>query len=110
MDNPLETSAKTQARITTKAKEMWVADGKPGCGPEAYTEAASELIGMESNPDAGQIPVESPVPLDENGQPVEQAWVEENLGNSGGSQDELDDRREVPFADRKEEAEALRNQ
>ncbi|BAK82908.1 hypothetical protein GLX_04960 [Komagataeibacter medellinensis NBRC 3288] len=110
MDNPLETTPQTQARIAAKAKEMWEADGRPGCGPQAYTEAASELIGMESNPDAGQVPVDSPVPLDANGQPVEQAWLEENLGNPGGSEDELDDRREVPFATRQEEEDALKNQ
>lgn len=65
---------------------------------------------MESNPDAGQIPVDSPVPLDANGEPIEQAWLEENLGNSGGSMDELDDRQEVPFATREEEAKALKDQ
>ena len=110
MDNPLKTTPQTQARIAAKAKEMWEANGKPGCGPDAYKEAASELIGMESNPDAGQIPVDSPVPLDENGQPIEEAFVEENLGNPGGSMNELDDRQEVPFATRQEEEDALKNQ
>ncbi|MBV1835011.1 MULTISPECIES: hypothetical protein [Novacetimonas] len=110
MDNPLQDTPQKEARILAKAKELWTADGKPGCGPEAYKEAASELIGMESNPDAGQIPVESPVPLDANGQPIEQAWLEENLGNEGGSMNELDDKQEVPFATRKEEAEALKDQ
>lgn len=110
MENPLETSAKTEARIAAKAKEMWAADGKPACGPDAYKESASELIGMELNPDAGQIPVDSPVPLDPNGQPVEQAWLEENLGNSGGSMNELDDKQEIPFATREEEEKALKEQ
>ncbi|MBV1829184.1 DUF2934 domain-containing protein [Komagataeibacter sp. AV436] len=110
MQNPLATTPETEARITAKAQELWEADGKPGCGAAAYREAASELIGMESNPDAGQIPVDSPVPLDANGQPIEEAWLEENLGNSGGSMDELDDRQEVPFATRAEEAKALKDQ
>ncbi|GAN95618.1 hypothetical protein Geu3261_0031_023 [Komagataeibacter europaeus NBRC 3261] len=110
MVNPLETTPQTEARITAKAKELWEADGRPGCGPDAYRENASELIGMESNPDAGQIPVDSPVPLDANGQPIEEAFLEENLGNSGGSMDELDDKQEVPFPTRQEEADALKNQ
>lgn len=109
MDNPLQDSPQKEAQILAKAKELWIADGKPGCGPEAYRENASELIGMENNPDAGQIPVASSVPLDANGQPIEPAWIEENLGNPGGSMNELDNKQEVPFATRKEEKDALNN-
>lgn len=110
MENPLEASPERDARILAKAKEMWEADGKPAAGPEAYKEAASDLIGMELNADAGQIPVDSAVPLDANGQPIEQAWLEDNLGNAGGSMNELDTRQETPFATRKEEEKALKDQ
>ncbi|MBB2202234.1 hypothetical protein [Gluconacetobacter tumulisoli] len=103
MDNPFEDSPQKQARILAKAKELWEADGKPVCGPAAYKEQASDLIGMECNPDAGQIPVKSPVPIGPNGQPVEPTWLEENLGNPGGSMNELDDKQEVPFATRQQE-------
>lgn len=109
MDNPLEDSPQKEARILAKAKELWTADGKPACGLDAYREQASELIGMESNPDAGQIPVTSPVPVGPYGQPVEQAWLEDNLGNPGGSMNELDDRQEVPFATRQEEEKFLKD-
>ncbi|WP_323993170.1 hypothetical protein [Nguyenibacter sp. L1] len=108
MDNPLEDSPQTAARILARAKELWAADGKPACGPDAYKAQASELIGMELNPDAGQIPVESPVPLGPDGQPVEEAWLEQNLGNSGGSMNELDDKQEVPFATRQDEENFLK--
>ncbi|NHN87290.1 hypothetical protein [Acetobacter conturbans] len=109
MENPLEDSPKRTASILAKAKEMWIADGKPTCGPEGYMEAATDLIGMEINPDAGEIPVESPVPLGPNGEPVEDAKIQENLGNLGGSMDEQDDRQEVPFGTRAEEEQALKN-
>ncbi|AQS88512.1 hypothetical protein AA101099_0364 [Neoasaia chiangmaiensis NBRC 101099] len=107
MDNPLEDSPQRAARILAKARELWAADSKPACGPEGYREAATDLVGMESNPDAGQKPVQSPVRLAANGQPIEEAWLEENLGNSGGDMNELDNKREVPFATRKEESEDL---
>ncbi|MFW7270138.1 hypothetical protein ACMAUO_19660 [Gluconacetobacter sp. Hr-1-5] len=110
MENPLESSPERDARILAKAKEMWIADGKPGAGPDAYKEAASDLIGMELNADAGQIPVESPVPLDANGQPIEDARLEENLGNPGGYMNELDNKRETPFATRQEEEKALKDE
>lgn len=110
MENPLESSPERDARILAKAKEMWVADGKPASGPDAYKEAAADLIGMELNADAGQIPVEPPVPLDPNGQPIEEAWLEENLGNPGGYMNELDNKRETPFATRQDEEKALKDE
>ncbi|QDH17729.1 DUF2934 domain-containing protein [Swingsia samuiensis] len=109
MDNPLEDSPQKQKRIRAKAKELWEADGKPTSGPEAYMEQASDLIGMESNPDAGQIPVKSPVRIGPEGQPIEEAKLQENLGNPGGSMNELDDKQEVPFGTRKEEDEYFKN-
>ena len=109
MENPLENSPERDAKIRAKAKEMWITDGKPTCGPEGYMEAATDLIGMEINPDAGEIPVDSPVPLAANGQPIEDAKIQENLGNLGGSMDEQDDRQEVPFGTREEEEQALKN-
>ncbi|MCH4089921.1 hypothetical protein [Acetobacter sp.] len=109
MENPLEDSPQRDARIKARANEMWVADGKPTCGPEGYLEAATDLVGMELNPDAGEIPVEFPVPLAPNGQPIENAKIQENLGNPGGSMDELDDRQEVPFGTRAEEGKALKD-
>ncbi|GBQ22647.1 hypothetical protein ACLRDC_06575 [Gluconacetobacter sacchari] len=110
MENPLDSSPERDARILAKAKEMWVADGRPASGPDAYMEAASDLIGMELNADAGQIPVASPVPLDANGQPIEEAWLEDNLGNPGGSMNPLDDKRETPFATRQEEEKTLKDE
>ena len=108
MSNPLEQSPQQNARILAKAHEMWERDGKPACGPEAYKEKAADLIGMESAPDAGQIPVKPFSPVGPEGEPVEEAWLEENLGNPGGSTNELDDKREVPFATRRQESEALK--
>lgn len=110
MVNPLENSPARDAHIRARAREMWIADGKPTCGPEGYMEAAADLVGMELNPDAGQEPVDPPVPLGPDGQPIEEAKLQENLGNPGGSMDERDERQEVPFGTREEEAKALREE
>ncbi|MCQ9155098.1 hypothetical protein [Acidomonas methanolica] len=110
MENPLDPSRQTLARIIAKAKEMWEADGKPACGPEAYREAATDIIGMEMSGPGGQMPVDPPVPLGPEGQPVEEAWLQENLGDPGGSMNELGDKREVPFATRAEEEKALKDE
>lgn len=109
MENPLAASPERDARIQAKAKEMWIADGKPTCGPQGYVEAAADLIGMQLNPDAGEIPVEPPVPLGPTGEPIENARIQENLGNPGGSMSEQDDRQEVPFGTYQEEARALKD-
>ncbi|GBQ61510.1 hypothetical protein AA103196_0046 [Ameyamaea chiangmaiensis NBRC 103196] len=97
MDNPLDTSPQQVARIAAKAQDLWIADGKPACGADSYREQAADLIGMERNPDAGQIPVDPPVPVGPDGQPIEDARLEDNLGNPGGSLNERDDKRETPF-------------
>lgn len=55
--NPLEDSPARDAAIGEKAEELWKADGSPACGPEAYHEQASDLVGMEEHPHAGEVPV-----------------------------------------------------
>ncbi|NHO32968.1 hypothetical protein [Acetobacter fallax] len=110
MDNPLEDSPKRDAKIRATAKELWIADGKPTCGADGYMEAAADLVGMEINPDAGQVPVDSPVPLGPDGEPVEDARLQENLGNPGGHMNELDDKQEVPFGTYQQEAKTLKDE
>ncbi|OUJ15399.1 hypothetical protein [Acetobacter sp. DsW_063] len=110
MQNPLEESPARQARIKARAKALWEADGKPTCGPEGYLEAAGDLVGMEINPEAGQEPVDPAVPLGPDGRPIEDARLQDNLGDPGGSMNERDELRETPFGTREEEASALRNE
>lgn len=80
-DNPLEPSKTRDAKIKTKARELWEADGKPGCGADAYLEQAGDLVGMEENPTAGEIPVSDLPPPELAGVQVEDARIQENLGD-----------------------------
>ncbi|CAI9121719.1 DUF2934 domain-containing protein [Brytella acorum] len=79
-DNPLEPSETRNARIQARARALWEADGKPGCGADAYLEQAGDLVGMEENPTAGEIPVSDLPPPDLADIQVENARIQENLG------------------------------
>jgi len=94
--NPLVDSPERDARIAAKAKELWEADGKPGCGPEAYHENASEIVGMEEHPHAGEISVKDlPDPQFADVQ-VENAEIQQNLGEFPERQTDQGDREHFP--------------
>jgi len=76
-DNPLDPSARDLARIRARAEKLWQEDGSPDGGSAPYLEQARELDGMETHPDAGQIPLDSP---DATGARVEEADIQDNLG------------------------------
>lgn len=109
MNDWTKDSAPKKARVTALMQELWKADQSPACGPEAYREKAEELASMEQHPHAGEVSPRPEWPVGPNGQPIEEAWIEDNLGNPGGAMNELDDHRETPYATRKEEAEHLRS-
>ncbi len=75
-----------QHRIRERAYHLWQADGEPNGRDQEYWERARELIGMELNPTAGQLP--NPVEPGED-RPrqrpgVEEASLQENLGEFPG--------------------------
>ena len=79
-DNPLEDTPERTARIRTRAYHLWEADGRPVGRDAEYWERARELDGMETHPDAAQLP--NPM-TDEQGPHlvvVEEASIQENLG------------------------------
>ncbi|MBV9784022.1 MAG: DUF2934 domain-containing protein [Acidisphaera sp.] len=72
-DNPLEDTPERLQRIRERAYHLWQADGSPHGRDLEYWERARELIGMEENPGAGQLPAtQEPV--------IEEADIQENLG------------------------------
>ncbi len=81
-DNPLENDPAREARIKERAYHLWEADGGPHGRHDEYWERARELIGMEDSAGAGQLP--NPETLPDNGailvEPVEEAFIQENLG------------------------------
>lgn len=85
-DNPLETSPETTARIEARARQMWEAAGSPEGGMDEFMERADELIRMEGAAGSGQLP--NPMTQAERvpGVMVEEASIQENLGEfPGGS-------------------------
>lgn len=79
-DNPLETTPAREQRIRERAYHLWHADGEPGGHDLEYWERARELIGMEESVGSGQLPnpenSNDPLP----GVIVDEAFLQENLG------------------------------
>jgi len=87
--NPLDDSDETrQQRIRERAYHLWEADGGPEGRSAEYWERASELVGMEESPRAGQVPVHEEIP--------EEASIQENLGEFPDRFSDQGDRQETP--------------
>jgi hypothetical protein len=95
--------AKREQKIRERAYALWEADGCPHGADLEFWERARELIGMESNPDAGQIP--NPVHPGEDrpfsAPPVEEAELQENLGEFPGRQTDQGEKKPTPTARRR---------
>ena len=80
-DNPLEDDSAREELIRERAYALWEADGSPHGSDKEYWERARELVGMQQSAGAGQMPVPS---IDDPsvvvGQAVEEATIQENLG------------------------------
>ncbi len=77
-DNPLDSDPARDARIRARALRLWRQDGKPPGAEAAYLERARELIAIEDHPQSGLLP--NPAAPGARPAPVEEAWVQENLG------------------------------
>ncbi len=85
-DNPLAPSADHTAMVEARARQLWEADGSPADAMPTYIERADELVRMEGSGTPGQLP--NPMSMDEAipGVIVEEASIQENLGEfPGGS-------------------------
>lgn len=81
-DNPLEDDPAREARIKERAYQLWEADGGPHGRHDEYWERASELVRMEESGLPGQLPnpVTQPGIDPTASEPVEEASIQENLG------------------------------
>ena len=79
-DNPLADSPEREARIRETAYHLWEADGRPEGRDAEFWERARELVGMRESAGAGLLP--NPMTEDEPipGVTVEEAAIQENLG------------------------------
>jgi hypothetical protein len=98
-DNPLDNDPARDALIRERAYHLWDAEGRPEGRDLDYWERARELVGMEANPEAGQLPnpialgIDPSAPTD-----VEEASIQENLGEFPGALTDQGDEQQTPMA------------
>ncbi len=81
-DNPLDDDPAREERVRQRAYHLWEADGRPHGQDEEYWERASELVRMEGAGMPGQLPNPASLPGADPSltEPVEEAFIQENLG------------------------------
>ncbi len=94
--NPLEDDSRRDQRIRERAYHLWQAEGEPHGREAEYWERARELVGMEESRGAGQISPEADEAHRVDGQIVDEADLEENLGEFPGRQTDQGDRLQAP--------------
>ncbi|MBS1087842.1 DUF2934 domain-containing protein [Gluconobacter wancherniae] len=107
-DNPLAPNAKRDAAIKAEAKLLWESEGRPEGGPEAYMERAEDLISIKGVPRGVNVK-DLPDPELADVQ-IENARLQENLGEFPERSTDQGDQRHFPVADRKEESELMKDE
>ena len=97
-DNPLQDTPERLARIRERAYHLWEDDGRPEGRELEFWERARELVGMEEHPTAAELPNPMTHPEQIPGVTVEEAEVQENLGEFPDRMTDQGDRREAPMA------------
>ena len=91
--NPLEDDPEREHRIRQRAYHLWDDEGRPHGRHDEFWERARELVGMEESAGAAQLPNPETAGQDPSrAQPVEEAFLQENLGEFP---DRLSDQGEV---------------
>ena len=81
----------SEERIRKRAYELWEADGRPHGREAEFWERAEELIGMEDNPQAGQLPHPQNQP-----EVAEEAEIQANYGEFPDRLTDQGNRRQTP--------------
>ncbi len=101
-DNPLDDSdGKRNALIEKRAYHLWEADGRPHGQHDEFWERASELVRMEEAAGFGQLPNPATVPGADPSrvQPVEEAFIQDNLGEFPDRSSDQGERPQSPRAE-----------
>ena len=80
LNNPLHDNPQREQRVRERAYHLWEADGKPHGRDVEYWQRARELVAIEDNGDAGRLPNPQNHRESARGTGVEEAEVQENLG------------------------------
>ncbi len=80
--NPLEEDPEREHRIRDRAYHLWVEGGRPHGRHDEFWERASALVAMEENAGSGQLANPQTTGEDPTlGEPVEEASLQDNLGD-----------------------------
>ncbi len=91
--NPLDDSDETRLqRIRERAYHLWEQEGRPDGRDADYWERARELVGMEESAGSGLLPNPAMQPASRRETGIEEAAIQENLGEFPG---QLTDQGEV---------------
>ncbi len=82
--NPLVTDPDREQRIREHAYYLWEADGKPHGQDLEYWERARELVGMMESAGSGLLPNPQTTPNAPRVTGIEEAAIQENLGEFPG--------------------------
>ena len=78
--NPLAADSDREKRVRERAYHLWEAEGKPHGRDIEFWERARELIAIEDSAGAGQLPNPQNHPQSVRETGVEEAAIQENLG------------------------------
>ncbi|GAB0116359.1 DUF2934 domain-containing protein [Acidisoma sp. 7E03] len=103
MSNPLKFDPERDERIRVRAYHLWENEGRPHGRAAEFWERASELVLMEESGNPGQLPN----PIAEGRDPrapegVEEAFLQENLGEFPGQMTDQGEDQQVPMTRRPE--------
>lgn len=101
MSNPLKFAPERDERIRVRAYHLWENEGRPHGRAAEFWERASELVLMEESGNPGQLPN----PIAEGRDPrapegVEEAFLQENLGEFPGQMTDQGEDQQVPMTRR----------
>ena len=78
--NPLATDPEREHRVRERAYHLWESEGKPHGRDVEYWERARELVGMEESAGSGLLPNPMTQPNSPRQTGIEEAEIQENLG------------------------------
>jgi hypothetical protein len=99
--NPLETDPTYEQRVRERAYRLWESEGKPHGRDVEFWERARELIGMEESSDAAKLPNPAKRPRSRRGTGIEEAEIQQNLGEFPGALTDQGDEQAAPAVKRR---------
>ncbi|HYZ21105.1 MAG TPA: DUF2934 domain-containing protein [Rhodopila sp.] len=102
--NPLVVDPEREQRVRERAYLLWEAEGKPHGRDVEFWERARELVAMEESAGSGQLPNPQNEPGSRRETGVEEAEVQQNLGEFPDRFTDQGEVRQTPTPKRKSRA------